>query len=210
MKIIEPRFEIEFLEDADTLLKRLERIARNCYKSEDKITQDSKEKFLHGLLNDRKHFPIFEFGDMIVRIICDRGVTHEIVRHRLCSFAQESTRYCNYSKGKFGGEITVIPMMDGLTDEQKQRRIDLWNQTEKVYLQEIAEGVKPQQARDMLPTCLKTEIIWKANIVEWRHIFKMRAVNKGAHPQMRKIMIPLLEEVKKRISILFDDLIVEG
>ena len=204
MKLIEPSFEILFIEDGDTILKRLELAGRTAYKSEDKITSESAPKFVHMLLHEKRHESVIEHGVITVRFICDRGVTHEIVRHRISSFTQESTRYCNYGKGKFGSEITLSPMMDNLNTDQINRRVALYNEIEKVYLAEIAEGISPQQARDNLPTCLKTEIVMTANYREWRHFFKLRTAP-NAHPQIRKLATSLVTEFKKRVPVLFDD-----
>ena len=107
MKIMIASAEIEHMLAGDVLLENIERAGRTCYKSEDKITEGSSKKFAKMVL-DRGHHSVIEHGLAIVRFICDRGISHEIVRHRLASYSQESTRYCNYSKDKFGKEITVI------------------------------------------------------------------------------------------------------
>lgn len=107
MKIIEPFVELINAPDYKTLLTIIEAAGRTCYKSEDKITDGSAEKFVRGIIK-RGHEAVIEHGSLTVRFICDRGVSHEIVRHRLAAFCQESTRYCNYGKEGFGGEITVI------------------------------------------------------------------------------------------------------
>lgn len=204
MKFVDPSFEILFLEDGDTILKRLELAGRTAYKSEDKITSESAPKFVNMILHQYRHESVIEHCVMTVKFICDRGVTHEIVRHRLSSYTQESTRYCNYSKDKFGAGITLSPMLDKLNADQLNRRIALYQEMEKVYLAEISEGISPQQARDNLPTCLKTEIVMTANFREWRHFFRMRTAP-NAHPQIRKLIIPLVLELQKRVPVLFDD-----
>lgn len=205
MKYIEPSFEILFLEDGDTILKRLELAGRTAYKSEDKITSESAPKFVNMLLHQYRHESVIEHGVLTVKFICDRGVTHEIVRHRVASYTQESTRYCNYSKNKFGAEITLSPMLDNLTPAQLERRKKLYEEIEHVYLSEISEGVSPQQARDNLPTCLKTEIVMTANFREWRHFFELRTAP-NAHPQIRKLATALVKELQTRIPVLFDDI----
>lgn len=209
MKVIEPSYEILFLEDGVTLLKRIETIGRKCYKSEEKITEDSYKAFVHMLVHVKHHEAMIEFADMAVCFIVDRGVTHEMVRHRLVSFAQESTRYCNYAKDKHGSEITVIrpPFWEESSQEYGE-----WKRSceaaEQAYMFLVKDNKKAQEARDVLPNSLKTEIVMKANLREWRHIFKLRT-SKAAHPQMRQVMIPLLKEVKARVPIIFDDIVVE-
>ncbi len=209
MKIIEPGYVIEHLDSGEDILRRIELAGRTCYKSEDKITSDSSKDFAKMLMRVG-HESVVEHSSMTVRFICDRGVTHEIVRHRLVAFSQESTRYCNYGAGKFGKEITVIkPVFWKEEDKQYHYWVTAMSNAESNYLSLIESGASAQEARSVLPNSLKTEIVCTANLREWRHIFKMRAVNKKAHPQMRQLMIPLLKEVQQRVPILFDDLIVE-
>jgi thymidylate synthase (FAD) len=141
---------------------------------------------------------------LTVKFIVDRGVSHEIVRHRLAAYAQESTRYCNYSNDKFSGSITLIHS-ECLTEFQRKRREDYFWKTQELYDLEISEGLTPQIARGILPTALKTEIVVTANLREWRHILKLRTA-KTAHPQMREVMIPLLKELKTKIPVIFDDI----
>lgn len=210
MKIIKATFVIEDLIDGEEILKKIERAGRTCYKSEDKITVDSAAKFVR-MIRDLGHESIIEHEKITVRIICDRGVTHEIVRHRLASYSQESTRYCNYGKSKFGNEITVIEPCFWQSDSpQDKERYEIWEkaieEAEKAYLKLIELGATPQEARSVLPNSLKTEIVTTMNIREWRHFFKLRTSN-AAHPQMREIARPLLDEFKKRIPVLFDDIV---
>jgi thymidylate synthase (FAD) len=184
MKIVEPSVELLFITpDAEKLI---EQAGRTCYKSEDKITSDSAKKFVEMVTN-RGHHSVIEHAVATFKIICDRGVTHELVRHRLASYSQESTRYCNYRKNKFDGQIAVIMPLDGvLTEEQVKRRQKLYEHIEKVYMAEIEEKVPAQWARDNLPTCLKTEIVMTANFREWLHVIKLRT-SEQAHPQIRQI-----------------------
>lgn len=201
----------------------IEEVARTCYKSEDKITTGSADELITKLIN-REHEAMLEFGpDITVKFICDRGVSHELVRHRLCSFAQESTRYCNYSKDKFDNQVTfIIPEWCNLPEsewkyvgfvligEVPKHEIDaltfVWVEqmakSEKSYNALIAGGWQPQQARSVLPNSLKTEINVKANIREWRHIFAQRC-SAAAHPQMRELMIPLRKEFNSYAPLLF-------
>jgi thymidylate synthase (FAD) len=201
MKIIKPSFEILTNVDGQLMLQRIEYAGRICYKSESRVTFNSAWAFVQRIIKSG-HESVIEHESVTVRIICDRGVSHEIVRHRLASYSQESTRYCNYGKT---GEIVLSPMMWGLTDAQILRRKALYQNIEEVYLAEVSEGVSPQQARDNLPTCLKTEIVMTCNLREWRHFFKLRTAP-AAHPQMREITIPMLVEFKRLIPIVFDDI----
>lgn len=206
MKIIEPYFVIESIIDGHNILKKIEKAGRTAYKSEDHITLDSAVEFV-DMINKRGHHSVIEHESVTVRVICDRGVTHEIVRHRLASYTQESTRYCNYTKGKFGGEITVI---EPCFWNEKDEKYQVWKraviQTEKAYNKLIELGATPQEARSVLPNSLKTEIVMTMNLREWKHFFKLRT-SEAAHPQMREIAIPLLNEFKKLIPVIFDDII---
>lgn len=205
MKIIEP--EVEILENINgkEILQKIERAGRVCYKSEDKITNESAKSFIQNLLASG-HESVIEHEKISVRIICDRGVTHEIVRHRIASYSQESTRYCNYTKDKFGNELTFIKPCFWSEDSDRYR---LWIETMQViensYNKMIELGAKPQEARSILPNSLKTEIIVTMNLREWRHFFKLRTSNR-AHPQMREIATMLLEQFRREIDIIFDDI----
>jgi thymidylate synthase (FAD) len=204
MEIIKPHFVIEDNIDGEEILKRLEKYGRVCYKSEDKITPDSARKFLATRIFKDGHDSIIEHEKVTVRIICDRGVTHEIVRHRIASYSQESTRYCNYqSRG-----VKVIEPLFYLGEENKTK-FDEWLaamlDAERHYLRLLELGSTPQEARSVLPNSLKTEIIITYNLREWRHFFKLRCA-KRAHPQMREVSIPLLHEFQKRIPVIFDNI----
>lgn len=205
MRIIKPSFVIESNVDSDYILKQIEKAGRTAYKSEDKITQDSALEFVK-MIRNRGHLSVLEHQGVTVRVICDRGVTHEIVRHRLAVYTQESTRYCNYTRGKFGSEITVIEPVFWDKDDPKYKIWEEAMQSAEVYYNElIAAGATPQEARSVLPNSLKTEMVMTMNLREWRHFFKLRTA-RAAHPQMREIAIPLLEEFKKRIPAVFDDI----
>lgn len=152
-------------------------------------------------------------ADVTVRFVVDRGISHELVRHRPASFAQESTRYCNYGKDKFGGQITfIIPEFFKYGSPEW----DLWKEqmihAEEAYLAMMEHGVTPEKARTVLPNSLKTEVIMTANCAEWKHFFELRACNKTgkAHPQMLEVAQPLLDDFKKAINVIFDDLKYEG
>lgn len=205
MKEIRPSFEIMDDIDGAKILQKLERCGRVCYKSEDKITEGSAEKFI-GMILKSGHESVLEHEKLTVKFICDRGVTHEIVRHRIASYSQESTRYCNYSKDKFGNELTFIRPCFWADDSEEYA---IWKQAmeeiEKTYVKLISLGAKPEEARSILPNSLKTEIVCTMNLREWRHFFRLRTAER-AHPQIREISVALLDELKKRIPVIFDDI----
>jgi len=204
MKIVDASFKIVEMPGPEAL-RQIEEAGRTCYKSEDMITPDSAEAFVKRIL-EAGHHSVIEHVSATIRFICDRGVTHEIVRHRLAAYSQESTRYCNYSKGKHGNESTVIrPLL--WSEDSKEYSIWLrsMQDAENVYMDLIKAGASPQEARSVLPNSLKTEIVMTCNLREWRHVFSLRC-SQAAHPQMREIMLPLLAEFRKRIPVLFDDL----
>lgn len=208
MRVISPSYEILDEVNGDELLKKIESIGRVCYKSESKITEDSVNKFITNIIQSG-HESVIEHEKISVRIICDRGVTHEIVRHRIASYSQESTRYCNYANEKFGKELTLIKPIFWAEDSEEYK---CWYETmqkiEDAYNLLIEKGVKPQEARSILPNSLKTEIIVTMNLREWRHFFKLRT-SLRAHPQMREVACAILDEFKKRIPIIFDDIYYE-
>jgi len=206
MKVIKPYFEILTDISGESILKFIEKIGRTAYKSEDLITEESYKKFLN-LLMTKQHESVIEHFSISVKFVCTRGFSHELVRHRIASYTQESTRYCNYSKGKFGGELTFIKP---LFFEENTNEYSLWfnlmEEIEKTYLKMIEIGVKPEQARSVLPNSLKTEIVATMNLRSWRNFFKLRC-DITAHPEMRELSIPLLEEFKKQIPIIFDNIV---
>lgn len=208
MRVIKPGYEILDIINGKEILKNIEKIGRVCYKSEDKITDESSEKFIANILKSG-HESVIEHEKISVRIICDRGVSHEIVRHRIASYSQESTRYCNYNKDKFGKELTVIKPVfwDEESDEYKIW-LDTMQTIEETYNRMIEMGAKPQEARSILPNSLKTEIVVTMNLREWRHFFKLRT-SLRAHPQMREIACALLDDFKRRIPVIFDDILYE-
>lgn len=213
MKIINAGYEIltHISESGIKELQHIEKIGRVCYKSEERITEDgvSAKKFVKMLI-ERNHEAMLEHSSLAIKFIVDRGVSHELVRHRIASFAQESTRYCNYSKDKFGKEITVIRpcFFEKGTDEEVSWS-DAMAYAEDMYFKLLDLGATPQEARSVLPNSTKTEIIITANYREWRNFFKLRTA-KAAHPQMREVTIPLLKELQCRLPIIFDDIEVEG
>lgn len=204
-------------------LKHIENIGRVCYKSEDRIQDngESAKKFVSTLIK-AGHEAMIEHSSLSVKFIVDRGVSHELVRHRIASFAQESTRYCNYSNDKFGNGINVIEIENGINLDSKMKNVDedaigkiveewcdAMEDAEKHYLKMIELGATPQIARSVLPNSTKTEITITANYREWRNFFKLR-VPSTAHPQMREVTIPLLIELKTKIPVIFDDIEIGG
>jgi thymidylate synthase (FAD) len=176
----------------------IELAGRTAYRSEDKIEAGSAKGFIKMMVN-RDHLAVIEFGSMAVRFITDRGVTHELVRHRVCSFVQESTRYNNY-----GWDITVIKPSGVNDDEKYQAWESVMLLSERQYFSLLAQGCTPQHARSVLPTCLKTVIIVKTNFREWRHIFELRTISKAAHPDIRTLLIPLYNECREILPEVFD------
>lgn len=214
MKIINAGYEFITPINGSDILKKIEQAGRVCYKSEDLITEDSAIKFAQNIIN-RGHEAVLEHYSFTVKFIVDRGVSHEIVRHRVASYCQESTRYCNYSKDKFGKEITVIkPCFWNETEDENQQYIKytIWERgvldSESAYFELLDIGATPQEARAVLPNSLKTEVVMTANIREWRHFFKLRT-SSAAHPQIREVAIPLLKECQEKIPVLFDDIEVK-
>lgn len=210
VKIVSAGFEVMRPQKMDEASRKaiysaIEQAGRVCYKTEYKIGDDSAEEFIRTLVS-RGHEAMLEHASLTVRFIVDRGVSHEIVRHRLASFAQESTRYCNYAKDQFGREITVIRpcfFRDGSPSYEVWKRA--CEACEKAYFDLLEIGDLPQMARSVLPTSTKTE----ANIREWRHFFKLRAIGTtgASHPQMREVALPLLRELAGYLPALFGDLL---
>lgn len=205
MKVISPSFEILGSINADVILRNIEQYGRVCYKSEGLISADSAAPFIRRVIKSG-HESVIEHEKITVKIICDRGVTHEIVRHRIASYSQESTRYCNYSQDKFGNELTFIKPCFWNEGSQEY---SIWSkqmqEIENNYILLINAGASPEQARSILPNSLKTEIVVTMNLREWRHFFFLRTSPK-AHPQMREITIPLLKEMQEFLSPVFDDI----
>jgi thymidylate synthase (FAD) len=203
MKIISPSAEIlRFTPDLEVLI---EEAGRTCYKSEDRITPESAPRFIEDVCMKRHHESVMEHGAITVRFVCDRGVSHELVRHRLASFSQESTRYCNYGKDKFGNELTFIkPCFWEVGGRMHTHWVRAMEDAEIAYFDLLGQGATPQEARSVLPNSLKTEVVMTTNPREWRHVFKLRTAQE-AHPQMREVMIPLAAEFATRWPTLFGE-----
>ena len=195
------------------LLEKIERIGRVCYKSEDKIREGSAESFIRGIIK-RGHESVIEHGSLTVRVTCDRGISHEIVRHRIASYSQESTRYCNYTNDKFGNQITCIDIASGfhynLDDPADRKKYEIWNQAmcaaESYYFAMIQAGARPEEARSILPNSLKTELVMTMNLREWRHFLKLRT-SKRAHPQIVEVSRMILAEFARKYPAFFGDLL---
>ena len=187
------------------ILNKIEKCGRVCYKSEGKIEEGSAEKFVAGIIK-RGHEAVLEHASVTVKFVVDRGVSHEIVRHRIASYCQESTRYCNYSKDDFGSEITcIIPHYLDYKSEGWETWKAAMKSCEDAYFKLLDIGHTAQEARAVLPNSLKTEVVMTANLREWRTFFKLRCAN-AAHPQMREVTRPLLEDFKNLIPVVFDDI----
>lgn len=218
MILVKPSFKWRDLPSREAVYASVEHAGRTCYKSDSEYTEQSANEFI-AMIIKRGHESVLEHVSFSCRIICDRGVSHELVRHRLASYSQESTRYCNYANEHIS---IVIPCWlaeiqegtcgyaDYVADKHRKNTdgADTWMlamlSAEAAY-QHL--GWSPQQARSVLPNSLKTELVMTANVREWRHFFKLRA-SKAAHPQMREIAIPMLNELYDRFPALFYDLLM--
>lgn len=205
MIAIKPSAEILSGKNYHQMLENIERIGRVCYKSEDAIHPGSAEQFIRNIIT-RGHESVIEHESISVRVVCDRGVSHEIVRHRIASYSQESTRYCNYAQEKFGRELTFIRPCFWQEEPEKYQ---IWQETmaeiERNYFRLLDLGAVPQEARSILPNSLKTELAVTMNLREWRHFFRLRT-DAASHPQMRETACALLEDFRARVPILFDTL----
>lgn len=214
MRIIHPYVKPQMLPPRKVLYNLLEAAGRTCYLSE-RVEGDTTEKFIQRIMK-RKHWSVLEHGHLSVRMVCDRGVTHELVRHRIASYSQESTRYCNYSGDKFGGEIKVIDLATGfkydLNNPKDLAKYEEWmaamEDAERHYMRMLELGATPQEARSVLPTSTKTEIVVTMNVREWRHFLEMRwvGVSGTPHPQMQEIAEKVYDLLAMYYPILFEDL----
>ncbi len=219
MKIIQPTFSIKrFTPDLELII---EEAGRTCYRSTDKICEGSAADIIPKWMNHR-HFSVLEHGSITCEIVTDRGVMAELTRHRLASFSIESTRYCGYHKDKFDGEITVIepffftpnkfnPLQtwSAKENERLEDSYQCWEfacrQSENMYIELTKLGCSAQEARSVLPNSLATTIMMTANPREWIHVFELRT-HRDAHPQIRQVFCPMLEEFQKRWPILFSNI----
>lgn len=231
MILMKPNFELIDKINSLEIYKKIESIGRVCYKSEDKITDDSYIGFIKGLLK-RAHESVIEHVNITGKFICDRGVMAELTRHRICSFSIESSRYCNYKdnvtfiiptwminiqegeyKVKFNyEELPIKHIIEGPEFLNHSEDINTWirscSKCENDYLQLLEIGWNPQQARSVLPNSLKTEIVVTANLREWRHIFRLRLA-KTAHPDMQTVMRIAFNKMYEKIPLFFEDIKIE-
>lgn len=198
------RFECDV--DGESLMKLIESAGRTCYKSECRTTEGSADTFVKSIVK-RGHTSVIEHANISVRIICDRGVTHEIVRHRIASYSQESTRYCNY--GDKNGGINVIDCRHHFKNpESAIVWMEAMIHAETQYNKLLSLGETPQIARDVLPNSLKTEIVMTMNLRSWLNFFKLRTA-KAAHPQMRELAISMLKGFQEKLPVIFGDIVIE-
>jgi len=208
MRVIKPSVELVSKLNAEEILLIIEKAGRICYRSENKITDDSAHKFIKNLIK-LGHESVIEHCSITVKIICDRGVSHEIVRHRIASYSQESTRYCNYTHDKFENELCFIEPCFWNNDLENESLKEIWLESlrmiEENYFNMIELGAKPEEARSILPNSLKTEMFVTMNLRAWRHFLKLR-INKKSHPQIREIANIVLKEFTENLPIFFDDI----
>lgn len=226
-KIIKPKFHILSRLNERNILRHLEQCGRICYKSEDKITNDSCYRFIKMLLS-RGHESVIEHYSFTVKFVCSRSLSHQLVRHRLCSFSEQSQRYCNFeTKVEMG---IILPYWLDDNDKRKIKNKS-FSSTLQVpnnislkcqhWLDSVIESIvsygilirnnsemTPQQVRSILPNAAKTEIVCTANLRQWRHILKLRT-SKGADPEIKELMIPLLNKLKEKLPTIFGDIEVE-
>jgi thymidylate synthase (FAD) len=199
IRIVNPSAEILHPFDARAMITRLEEAGRTCYKSEERITPTSASKFVKMLVQ-RGHHSVLEHETIQARIVCDRGVSHELVRHRTgVAFSQESTRYCNYAKRELAFIRPPFWLVGSKEDGIWRRSCE---QAATTYLALLAEGAKPEEARSVLPNSLKTEVVMTANLRAWKHILDLRTSDK-AHPQMREVMMPILRRFRRVLPEVF-------
>jgi len=203
MKVVKQSVEVMDKLDGNEILKKLETAGRVCYKSEDHIGEGTAEKFIRAII-DRGHESVLEHVSITVKFIVDRGVSHQLVRHRIASYSQESTRYCNYSKDRFGSSVVFVQPSFAVEGTEGY---DIWKKScedsEKAYFDLLNFGWTPEQARNVLSHSVKTEVVATMNLRQWRHFLKLRT-DRTAHPQMREVATMLQEQLRKEVPIVFD------
>ena len=206
MKIIEQSYEVMSMADYSFMLEQIEIAGRTCYKSEDKITMDSAEKFVRGLIKSGHH-SVLEHQSITVKFITDRAVLAELTRHRLASFSVESQRFCNYGQDKFSGAVTFIkPVFWAEESENYNIWVSAMQSAEQYYFSLLKSGAKPEQARAVLPNSTKTEIVMTCNLREWRHVLNLRC-SPAAYSQIRELMLPLLKNFANEMPAFFSDIL---
>lgn len=204
MNIVKPYARIIGLDGANdgvSLLRKIEWCGRISHRSEDTATEDSWKRFIPAVVMGHGDWSIVEHASVSVDMLVDRGITHEIVRHRLFSFTQESTRFVNYEK-KLPPSFILPPLPEAAPPQYFGSVIET---LEAAYRQLLAWGATPQIARSLFPNALASRIVITGNLRNWRHFLIMRTT-KEAHPQMREVTIPLLAEFQSKIPLLFDDI----
>ena len=203
MKIVERSVEVLTKTSYEDMIKLVEDAGRNCYQSYNKMSEGSAEKLIRQFVEVNHGSPL-EFADIAVRICGDRSLMGQITRHRLCSFSIESARFNNYASDKFDGEISVIQPAD---IERGTDAFELWYRScaeaEYYYKELINKGIKPETARSVLPMSLATHIVMKANVREWRHIFKLR-LDKRAQKDIRNVMLECLKKMGDKYPVFFE------
>lgn len=201
MKIIEPLLEVEKF-DGVRIMRNIERACRTCYRSEDKITEDSYKNLLKNCIN-RGHESVLEHEKISIRMTCDLGVYKDLTRHRIASFSIESTRYCNYGKDKFDNEMKFIKPCNIEDENNLATWKECMKHIETYYMLMSNNKAKPDELRLLLPHSIAAEVCMTANIREWKHILSLRA-NNHVHPSIQQLMIPLLLLFKKEMPEIFD------
>jgi thymidylate synthase (FAD) len=203
MRVVKQSVEVMDKLDGKEILKKLETAGRVCYKSEDRIGEGTAEKFIKAIV-DRGHESVLEHVSITVKFIVDRGVSHQLVRHRIASYSQESTRYCNYSKDGFGGSVAFVQPSFAVEGTEGY---DLWKKScedsEKAYFDLLNFGWTPEQARNVLSHSIKTEVVATMNLRQWRHFIKLRT-DRTAHPQIREVATMLQEQLRREVPIVFE------
>ena len=203
MRLVEPWIKVENF-DGVKIMKRIERACRTCYRSEDKISEESYKNLLTNCLN-RGHESVLEHEKITVRIYSDIGIYKDLTRHRFASFSVESTRYCSYNKDKYGNEIAVVNpvyMEDKEVFETWKKAIE---DMEKAYMKMKELGASTDMCREVLPHSTAAEYTMTANIREWKHILELRTTN-HVHPAIRQVLIPLLLLFKEQMPEIFGDI----
>lgn len=207
MRIIKPSCQILWPGNRDAILKRIERSGRVAYRSENRITKESASAFVQKIVVNGHH-SVLEHVSVSVEATTDRGISHEIVRHRIAAYTQESTRACDYQKEKFKGQIDVVLPSFFWELKKNDQRFQIWldamKYAEGAYLGLRLRGVPPEVARSVLPTCLRTKIFITYNLREWKHFFSLRAV-RAAHPDMQVIARNLLKKFQTKLPEIFGE-----
>lgn len=203
MKIVEPWIQVEKI-DGKKIMKRIERACRTCYRSEEKISEESYKNLLKNCIT-RGHESVLEHEKITVRIYNDVGSYKDLTRHRFASFSVESTRYCSYDKDKYGNEISFINPIYIEDEEIYKVWKDTMQSIEKNYIKMKELGAATDMCREILPHSTAAEYTMTANIREWKHILGLRTT-KHVHPAIRQVLIPLLKYFKEQMPEIFDEI----